>query len=147
MNDKLIELCNNIEKCENDLCENNIIVCVKKCIYEFLSGDSNKYLWLKAQIEIHRKFKESTLPLLSLVLTIISLVCSILNIAMLINSQNDFDKVIQIAVAISLVVLMIAMIVMMAVTNNSNKKYSSTDKILEYIAVVLDDIDKNNKII
>lgn len=146
MNDKLLELCNNIERCQNDLCEKNRIVCVKKSISEFVSGDRNQYLWIKAQIEIHRKFKESTIPVLSILISVFSFLCSIVSLSIMIAPQGGLDINTRVYIVCGILVIMIVALAIFIIENKSNKKYSSVDKILEYIAVVLDDMDKNDKI-
>lgn len=126
------------------MCENNRIVCVKKYISEFVSGDRNKYLWLKAQIEIHRKYTESKIPILSNLIAILSLLCTILNTVLVINQEDSSNKSILIKFNIALLIILVVLIVMLFVMQKSNKKYSSTDKLIEYITVVLDDMGKNN---
>ena len=140
--DKLTELCNTTENYEKDLCKKNRIVCVRKCLSEYISGDRDKFLWLKAQVENHRKFNGTIMTTLSVLITGISFICSLISMAFsYVPKENISDEMIMIvysSITIFLFILLIVLIVMQI----SNKKNSNTDKLIEYVAVVLEDMDK-----
>ena len=75
------------------MCEKNRIVCVRKCLSEYISDDRDKFLRLKAQVEIHRKFDGPVLQYLSFLLAGISVICSLLNIVILFVPEENIDCV------------------------------------------------------
>lgn len=140
--DGLKELCNIIEKCEKDLCEKNRIVCVRKCLSEYISDDRDKFLHLKAQVEIHRKFDGTVLQNLSFLLAGISVICSLLNIVILFVPEEKIDCKLKFAMCGLALVIILFLIMLSFFMKKANKKNSNVDNLVEYVSVVLEEMDK-----
>lgn len=140
--DELKELCNTIEKCEKDLCEKNRIVCVRKCLSEYISDDRDKFLRLKAQVEIHRKFDGTVLQYLSFLLAGISVICSLLNIVILFVPEENIDCELKFVVCGLVIIIILFLWMLVVILKKANKKNSNVDKLVEYVSVVLEEMDK-----
>lgn len=140
--DILTDLCNKIEGCNKDLCEKNKIVCVRKCISEYISGDRDKMMYLKVLVKNHRKFIDNMIPILSFLISGISLLVASISVVMSLFLENDNISAIRVFVAGYILLIFIALLIIFASLIIYGRRNSNTDKLIEYVAVILDDMDK-----
>ena len=109
------------------MCEKNRIVCVRKCLSEYISDDRDKFLRLKAQVEIHRKFDGTVLRYLSFLLAGISVICSLINIVILFVPEENIDCELKFVVCGLALIIILFLIMLSFFMKKANKKNSNVD--------------------
>lgn len=102
----------------------------------YIGDDRNKLLKLKAELEIYKNFENSILNDLSFLVSFITLI-----VTMIYNASVGTESAIRTATAYSSFILVVLLAVL-TVIQIFHKTISSRSKWRKYIAIVIEDIEK-----
>lgn len=133
----LVKICDELEDCrENSSGYCNEIVCVKAKLNSYIGDDYNKLLLLKTQVNINSNWEESTISILSLIISAMTFITTIVY-----NVSNKDNIGIYVGYCIPL--LFCIFVIAVAWSSNSHKN-SARREWEKYIEIVLDEIERKN---
>lgn len=129
--DELTKICKELENCSKRSDEKNRIVCVKNKLREYIGEDENKYLQLKAQVNLKKESdRKGIYSLLSLSVSIFSMILVII--------YNTSDKQNLIAYRLYALIVLILISTVLIVDCYFDKKNKYKKIWSSYIEVVLE---------
>lgn len=132
--DNIIKLCDKIEGCrKKHSCDSNGIICAKRFVQEYIGEDHNKLLQLKAEILYHKDTENDHEVIFASLISTLALIIAIMSV---------YDKMLVMSFgAFSIFVIGVINAIM---AFNTRHTYVHK-KLIRYIEVVLNDIEKSEK--
>lgn len=142
--DDITILCNELENCKKkSICGFNEIVCAKGSLKKYINGDKNRILKLKAQLDLHKKFRENTFTQLALCVSVFSLMISTLASVFSISASMKTENlnVLGVIIIIGIFILFCLIMSFVIVATHYGMNYRK-EKWMKYIEYALQDIEK-----
>ncbi len=147
--DEIIKICDELDKEKKHTLYNfNPIQSAKNSLENYINDNYDNYLKLKAELDIHLKFNETSFTNLAFIFSFFSLVTTIamniFNIWITLKWDDSINKMGYNAIFLNLFFLIIILITTSSIYCNYNKN-AKREKWLSYIKYSLEDIEQEFK--